>query len=413
MATLDEKLKMGLDDIPQTHGGGKAPRQRPKKTRATNTGSAVVTSKVFVGNLSFDTTWKGLKDRFNQIGNVNFADVATRDDGKSKGWGTVEFANPADARKAIRELNGAEIDGRPVTVRADRDAEGGSRPAKGAKGAPRAAGSARYTVHVGNLSFDTSWQNLKDFMRSAGDVLHVDVKQRPDGKSRGWALVEFETGKAAKTAVNTLNGRELDGRAITVKRDGDSTEGGASKPAAARSAASGTKVHVGQLSFDTDWRSLKDFMRSAGEVARADVAARPDGRSKGWGTVEFRTARGAAAAIRDLNGATLDGRAIIVRADRDSGPSASAGSSSGSSGGRVYVGNIPWNIHWQDLKDYFREQGFDVAHVDIPTVAGSDKSKGFALIEFTSKAEANRAISHLNGIEMNGRQLSARFDNRS
>lgn len=44
-------------------------------------------------------------------------------------------------------------------------------------------------VFVGNLSFNTSWQNLKDHMRKAGDVLKVDIFSGPSGRSKGCGYI--------------------------------------------------------------------------------------------------------------------------------------------------------------------------------------------------------------------------------
>lgn len=47
------------------------------------------------------------------------------------------------------------------------------------------------------------------------------------------------------------------------------------------------KVFVSNLAYEVQWQDLKDYMRNAGSVLRADIIVGPDGRSKGLGTVEF------------------------------------------------------------------------------------------------------------------------------
>lgn len=61
---------------------------------------------MFVGNLSYDTNWKSLKDYFRQIGDVLRADVFEDDRGRSKGVGIVEFKFKDAVPRAIRDLNG-------------------------------------------------------------------------------------------------------------------------------------------------------------------------------------------------------------------------------------------------------------------------------------------------------------------
>lgn len=78
--------------------------------------------KLYVGQLAWSVSWQNLKDHFKSIGNVIRADVATDSaTGRSKGFGTVEFASAEDAQRAIAELNNSELEGRRIYVREDRD----------------------------------------------------------------------------------------------------------------------------------------------------------------------------------------------------------------------------------------------------------------------------------------------------
>ena len=63
-----------------------------------------------------------------------------------------------------------------------------------ARRAPRESGCR---VYVGNLSYETSWQTLKDHFREAGNVVHADVMQEPSGRSKGCGLVTLDTAAAA------------------------------------------------------------------------------------------------------------------------------------------------------------------------------------------------------------------------
>lgn len=73
--------------------------------------------KLFVGGLSWDTNDDTLKQFFAKIGPVASAAVITdRYTGKSRGFGFVEMENDADAKKAMEELNGKELDGRAINV---------------------------------------------------------------------------------------------------------------------------------------------------------------------------------------------------------------------------------------------------------------------------------------------------------
>src|SRR5436189_4519361 len=72
--------------------------------------------KMFVGNLSFQTTESNIRTAFEQYGPVESVAIITdRDTGRSKGFGFVEMSED-DANKAIAGLGGSELDGRSLTV---------------------------------------------------------------------------------------------------------------------------------------------------------------------------------------------------------------------------------------------------------------------------------------------------------
>jgi RNA recognition motif-containing protein len=73
--------------------------------------------KLYVGNLPFSATDQILSDTFAQCGKVESAKIITdRDTGRSKGFGFVEMSTEAEAADAIAKFNGADYDGRPMTV---------------------------------------------------------------------------------------------------------------------------------------------------------------------------------------------------------------------------------------------------------------------------------------------------------
>jgi len=73
--------------------------------------------KLYVGNLSFNTSNQDLNDLFGAIGTVESANVIEdRETGRSRGFGFVEMASQADGENAISQLNGKEVDGRELKV---------------------------------------------------------------------------------------------------------------------------------------------------------------------------------------------------------------------------------------------------------------------------------------------------------
>ena len=73
--------------------------------------------KLFVGGISWNLTEEQLKEAFSKIGEVEEAKIITdRVSGRSKGFGFVTMKTVEDAKKAVEEMNGIELDGRAITV---------------------------------------------------------------------------------------------------------------------------------------------------------------------------------------------------------------------------------------------------------------------------------------------------------
>ena len=81
---------------------------------------------IFVANLSYRIESSDLQDIFEEYGEVASAKIINdRDTGRSRGFGFVEMSDDEAGRKAIDELNGAEYDGREMTVKEAEDRKGG------------------------------------------------------------------------------------------------------------------------------------------------------------------------------------------------------------------------------------------------------------------------------------------------
>lgn len=311
---------------------------------------------------------------FNQYGDVVYADVATENhnqgpDARSLGWGRVKYRTERECMAAIRALDGTSVLGRNVEVRMDRNPRnrrGGGRggaaarsrsPPRSRSRSPGRAASGRgrrgrqseaitergrtgWGVYVGNLPWEVQWQELKDIFKSFGPVTFADIATsggEAGGRSQGWGRVTFEHRQDRDRAIDQLNGTEWGGRIIEVRvdtktitpgqarqperreRKRSSRASGASQAAAAANRSFG--VFVGNLPWETSWQELKDLFSSEfSDVAFAEIATkrgRPNGRSQGWGTVQFNSAASRDAAIRRFDGHDVGGRRIVVRIDRE------------------------------------------------------------------------------------------------
>src|SRR5438034_10877800 len=92
-----------------------------------------MSTKLFVGNLSFNTTENDLHDAFAAHGTVVEANLMMdRTTGKPRGFGFVTMSTPEEAQKAVSALNGATVGGRALTVNIARPRE--ERPSGGGGG---------------------------------------------------------------------------------------------------------------------------------------------------------------------------------------------------------------------------------------------------------------------------------------
>eukprot|EP00729_Bicosta_minor_P000155 gene155-32869_t len=160
-----------------------------------------VARRVYVGNLSWRTSWQDLKDHFKVVGNVVHADVMTGNDGRSRGCGVVEFDHCNGAVAAIEQLNDSELDGRPVFVREDRE----DYELKAAGIVPLYGGGGGGAAAAGG--------------GGARTVVYADVMMEPSGRSKGFGIVEFETAAEAQLAIETLSESNLDGRPLLCRED--------------------------------------------------------------------------------------------------------------------------------------------------------------------------------------------------
>jgi RNA recognition motif-containing protein len=104
-------------------------------------------TKLYVGNLSFNTTNQDLNDLFGQVGTVESANVVEdRDTGRSRGFGFVEMSSQEEADNAIAQFNGKEVDGRELKVNEAKPQEnrGGGGGGRGGYGGGGGGGRGGY-----------------------------------------------------------------------------------------------------------------------------------------------------------------------------------------------------------------------------------------------------------------------------
>ena len=173
-------------------------------------------------------------------------------------------------------------------------------------------------------------------------------------------------------------------------------------------------IFVGNLSWAVDNDRLSQEFADCGEVVSARVQLdRNTGKSRGFGYVTFATTEAVDAAVA-LNGSKeIDGRSLNLDKSTDNGANkekrAQAFGDARSAPSKVlFVGNLSWNTVEDTLWDAFSEYG-EVTSVRLPTDRESGKPKGYGYIEFGAVDSAQKAISAMNGKDLDGRPIRLDF----
>lgn len=162
-----------------------------------------MTTRVYVGNLPMDIRTREVEDIFYKYGRIR--DIDVKFPSRPPAFAFVDFEDPRDAEDAIRGRDGYDYDGARLRVE-PANAGRRDRGDRGARYPRNIRGSGDFTVEVSNLPPRVSWQDLKDFMRKAGDVVFTEV----DG--RGGGIVEYSNKRDMKYAVEKLDDTEFRGR---------------------------------------------------------------------------------------------------------------------------------------------------------------------------------------------------------
>ncbi|XP_041982744.1 serine-arginine protein 55 isoform X2 [Aricia agestis] len=183
----------------------------------------MVGSRVYVGGLPFGVRERDLEKFFKGFGRIR--DILIKN-----GYGFVEFEDYRDADDAVYELNGKELLGERVVVEPARGIDRSADRYRRDRYYERDRGRSRYDDYnyrygpptrteyrliVENLSSRISWQDLKDYMRQAGEVTYADAHKQ----HRNEGVVEFATHSDMRAAIEKLDGTELNGRRIRLVED--------------------------------------------------------------------------------------------------------------------------------------------------------------------------------------------------
>ncbi|KAK1933734.1 Serine/arginine-rich-splicing factor SR34 [Phytophthora citrophthora] len=156
-------------------------------------------ARVFVGNLPDDVRERDLSDKFERFGRIT--SVKIKFPQRPPPFAFISYDDEQDASDAVRSMNNAMFSGSRLRVEISRGIDDAR---------PR---GTQFRVKLTGLPVGMSWQDLKDFLRDGGDVVHSDVDRRGNGSA------SFATQDEMRRAIRKLDGADLDGDRVRIRED--------------------------------------------------------------------------------------------------------------------------------------------------------------------------------------------------
>lgn len=170
-------------------------------------------SKLYIGNLPYSCDSAELAGLVQEYASPEIVEVIyDRDTGRSRGFAFVTMSSPEDAISVIENLNGREHGGRTLRVNVS------EKPGTRERQPYTSSADQENKVFIGNLSWSVNDDILTEVFSEYGNVLGAKVLYDETGRSRGFGFVSFSSSSEVEAAVASLNGQELEGRAMRVDR---------------------------------------------------------------------------------------------------------------------------------------------------------------------------------------------------
>ncbi|GMI79708.1 poly(A) binding protein 7 [Hibiscus trionum] len=265
---------------------------------------------VFIKNLSESIDSLGLQELFQKFGNVISCKVATFEDGKSKGYGFVQFESEESAISAIEKLDNTMIGDKKVYV--------GEFMKKCDRVLP--SPDVKYTnLYVKNLDPGITEEILQEKFSEFGKIACMVVARDENGASRGFGFVNFECPDDAMRAMESMNGSHLGSKVLYVARAQKKAEREQilrnqfeerRKEQIMKYKAS--NVYVKNIDDDVTDDELRDLFGLCGTVTSAKLMRDDKGIKKGFGFVCFSAPEEADKAVGMFHGYMFHRKPLYV-----------------------------------------------------------------------------------------------------
>jgi len=357
-------------------------------------------ASLYVGDLAPDVTEADLYEKFSPAGPIISVrvckDLITK---RSLGYAYINFENSRDAETALDTINFETINNKPIRIMwSQRD--------------PAMRKSGVGNIFIKNLDKSIDNKVMYDTFSPFGNILSCKVAQDEDGNSRGCGFVHFESEESAINAINKVNGMLLNGKKVYVghfisRKDRDQAIDEKPKEF--------TNVYIKNLTEEMDDdEKLKKYFEQYGSVISARVMMDENGKSRGFGFVNFEKPEEAEKAVEDLNGKELvKGKPLFVgRAQKKAERQAELKRRfeqirqervNRNRGVNLYVKNLDDSITDQKLREVFASYG-EITSAKVMTDS-TGRGKGFGFVCFAQADQATKAVTELSNRIVCGKPL--------
>ena len=276
-----------------------APSAAPEAaaSESTTAASQPHSASLYVGELDPSVTEAMLYELFSSIGQVASIrvcrDAVTR---RSLGYAYVNYNNTADGERALEDLNYTLIKGKPCRIMwSQRD--------------PALRKTGQGNVFIKNLDSAIDNKALHDTFAAFGNILSCKVAQDEFGNSKGYGFVHYETAEAANNAIKHVNGMLLNDKKVFVghhisKKDRQSKF--------EEMKANFTNIYVKNIDSEVTDEEFRGLFEKFGEITSATLSRDQDGKSRGFGFVNYSSHESAQAAAEEMNDKEVKSQKLYV-----------------------------------------------------------------------------------------------------
>ncbi|KAG2208687.1 hypothetical protein INT47_007786 [Mucor saturninus] len=312
--------------------------------------------QLFIGNLPFRVRWQDIKDQFRKAGQVIRADVALNFDNRSKGHGTVLFATIEDAQKAIDMFDNFKWLGRVIEVRGDRgfvDTDSGKKS-------------------VTPLLKPATLPSIQPSPKQT-PTKQTATKQTPTKQSKKQTTPKQATAKQPSTKHITVNQSPVK----PLSNNHISPDKPSPKHISPKQPLS---KQISPKQSSSNHISPKQPSPKQTQITQSVKKSSP------------KLVEAVHVTVKKIE------HKEEVEEEEESDDDCK----------QLFVGNLPFQCQWQDLKDLFKSEGH-ILRADV-VLNFDGRSRGFGTVLFANHKDAKQAIEKYNGFEFHNRILRVHFD---